>query len=68
MRRTKTRSSNWKEQRRFHAIDLKRQGWKQADIAVALKVSKGAVSQWVSHGQEAGQRDSNFSSTPGTAV
>jgi transposase len=55
MPKNKTRSSNWKEQRRFHAIDLKRQGWKQADIAVALKVSKGAVSQWVSMAKRQGK-------------
>ena len=55
MSKNKTRSSNWKEQRRFHAIELKRQGWKQADIAVALKVSKGAVSQWITMTEKEGK-------------
>jgi predicted transcriptional regulator len=47
MSKSKKQSSNWKEQRRVHAIELKSQGWKQAEIAIALKVTKGAVSQWI---------------------
>jgi len=31
----------------MHAVELKHQGWKQADIAIALNVSEGAVSQWI---------------------
>ncbi|MCA1854173.1 MAG: helix-turn-helix domain-containing protein [Beggiatoa sp.] len=38
---------NWREWRRMRALELKRQGWKQRDIASALDVSKGAVSQWL---------------------
>ncbi len=40
-------STGWKERRRLQALELKRQGWKQKDIAVALGVTKGAVSQWI---------------------
>ena len=36
-----------KEWRRRRAIALKADGWKQKDIAVALGVTQGAVSQWV---------------------
>ena len=30
----------------MRALDLQQQGWKQRDIAAALGVTKGAVSQW----------------------
>jgi transposase len=54
MSKSRTQSTNWKEHRRFHALELKCQGWKQADIATALDVSKGAVSQWVSMAKKEG--------------
>ena len=37
----------WREARRFRAFELKQDGWKQIDIAEALGVSEGAVSQWM---------------------
>ncbi len=40
------RKADWREERRERAWNLKEQGWKQKDIAVALGVSEGAVSQW----------------------
>jgi transposase len=40
-------SPDWKEIRRWRALDLKREGWKQQDIAQALGVTAGAVSQWL---------------------
>ena len=43
----KSQTTRWKEKRRCHAQKLAEQGWKQKDIAVALDVSKGAVSQWL---------------------
>jgi len=46
-----------KEWRRFRGLELHQQGWKQKEIAAALGVSPGAVSQWVvrarTHGPEA---------------
>ena len=39
---------DWKEGRRLRAWELSQQGWKQREIAEALGVSKGAVSQWLS--------------------
>lgn len=43
----KTKKPNdWREARRLQAWELKQKGWKQKDIAEALGVSKGAVSQW----------------------
>jgi len=47
MSRKKLQTTCWKEKRRCHAQKLAEQGWKQKDIAVALEVSKGAVSQWL---------------------
>jgi transposase len=40
-------SSDWKEQRRWRALDLKHDGWTHQEIAEALGVTKGAVSQWM---------------------
>ena len=40
-------ATNWREGRRLRAWELKQEGWKQQDIARALGVSKGAVSQWM---------------------
>lgn len=36
-----------KEWRRFRALHLSKIGWKQREIATALGVTKGAVSQWL---------------------
>ena len=33
---------------------MKQQGWKQQDIAAALGVTKGAVSQWMRRAREGG--------------
>ncbi len=38
----------------MRAVELKAKGWKQQDIAEALGVSKGAVSQWLTAAQEGG--------------
>jgi transposase len=46
--------SNWQEARRFRAWDLSQQGWKQKDIATALGVTEGAVSQWLSKARKQG--------------
>lgn len=46
--------TDWHEGRRLRAWELKREGWKQQEIADALGVSKGAVSQWMKRGREGG--------------
>ena len=48
------RKADWREERRKRAWKLKEQGWQQKDIARALGVSEGAVSQWLKRGREQG--------------
>ena len=48
------RATNWREGRRFRAFELHQKGWQQKDIAEALGVSKGAVSQWLKRAGEGG--------------
>ena len=45
---------NWKEARRLQAWRLKQRGWSQRQIAEALGVSEGAVSQWMKRAREGG--------------
>jgi transposase len=51
---TKTARLDWREGRRRRAWELKEAGWKQQDIAVALGVSGGAVSQWLTRARTEG--------------
>ena len=44
----------WKEARRIQAWHLKQQGWSQRQIATAMGVSEGAVSQWMTRAREGG--------------
>ncbi|SRR6266487_142054 len=46
---------DWKEGRRLRAWELVQEGWKQKDIARALGVSKGAISQWVKRARVEGR-------------
>ena len=48
------RKADWREERRKRAWHLKEAGWQQKDIAAALGVSEGAVSQWLKRGREQG--------------
>lgn len=48
------RAADWREGRRIRAWELKQKGRKQRDIAQALGVSPGAVSQWLKRGREGG--------------
>src|SRR5437660_12875473 len=46
MSKKSTPPQNWREARRMRAWELHEQGWKRRDIAMALGVTEGAVSQW----------------------
>jgi transposase len=46
---------DWKEQRRWRALDLKHDGWTHHEIAEALDVTKGAVSQWMTRVAQEGE-------------
>jgi transposase len=46
--------ADWREERRKRAWALKQEGWPQKDIATALGVSAGAVSQWLKRAREQG--------------
>ena len=48
------KATDWREGRRLRAWELKQEGWKQRDIARALGVSKGAVSQWMKRAKQEG--------------
>jgi transposase len=45
---------DWQEQRRWRALELKHDGWTHAEVAEALGVTKGAVSQWMKRVAEQG--------------
>src|SRR3712207_2963314 len=49
-----SQASDWREGRRLRAFELKERGWKQTEIADALGVSEGAVSQRMKRAREEG--------------
>jgi transposase len=59
--------TDWREWRRLRAWELKQQGWRQRDIATALGVTEGAVSQWMSRGRQGGVADLRHRPPPGPA-
>jgi transposase len=54
-KQAKNLTKDWREARRERAWELKQKGWKQKDIAEALGVSAGAVSQWLKRAAEDGR-------------
>jgi transposase len=60
-----SQASNWREGRRLRAFELKERGWKQTQIADALGVSEGAVSQWMKRAREKGVQALRHKPPPG---
>jgi transposase len=60
--------TDWREGRRLRAWELHQQGWKQKDIAVALGVTPGAVSQWMARGRAGGVAALRNRKSPGAPV
>lgn len=56
---------DWREGRRLRAWELSQQGWKQKDIAEALGVTEGAVSQWMSRARKGGRQALRHHPPPG---
>src|SRR5687767_9471012 len=52
--RLSAHAADWREGRRLRAWELHEQGWRQRDIAEALGVTEGAVSQWMRRAREGG--------------
>ena len=62
---TTPQPTDWREGRRLRAWDLHEQGWPQKQIAVALGVTQGAVSQWIACGRVGGPDALRNRSRPG---
>lgn len=60
--------ADWREGRRLRAWELHQQDWKQKDIATALGVTPGAVSQWMSRGRAGGRTALRNRKSPGAPV
>jgi transposase len=60
-----SQANDWREGRRLRALELKERGWKQAQIAQALGVSEGAVSQWMKRAKEEGGEGLRHKPPPG---
>jgi transposase len=58
-------ATNWREGRRLRALELKERGWKQTQIAEALGVTEGAVSQWMKRAREEGAEALRHKPPPG---
>src|ERR671910_1208239 len=60
-----SQANDWREGRRLRAFELKEQGWKQTQIADALGVSEGAVSQWMKRARKEGVQALRHKPPPG---
>jgi transposase len=62
-----SQATNWREGRRLRAWELHQKGWKQQEIAEALGVTQGAVSQWLKRAQDEGVVGLRHRPPPGAA-
>jgi transposase len=60
-----SQATDWREGRRLRAFELKERGWKQSEIAEALGVTEGAVSQWMKRAKEEGVEGLKTKPPPG---
>ena len=60
-----SRATDWREGRRLRAFELKQEGWKHKEIADALGVTKGAVSQWMKRARDEGVEGLRHKPPPG---
>jgi transposase len=60
-----SQATNWREGRRFRAWELPQKGWKQQEIAEALGVTQGAVSQWLKRARAGGVEGLRHRPPPG---
>ena len=60
-----SQASDWREGRRLRAFELKERGWKQTEIADALGVTEGALSQWMKRAEEEGVEGLRRTPPPG---
>jgi transposase len=60
-----SQATDWREGRRLRALELKERGWKQTQIADALGVIEGAVSQWMKRAREEGVEGLRHKPPPG---
>jgi transposase len=60
-----SQASDWREGRRLRAFELKKRGWKHKEIADALGVTEGAVSQWMKRAREEGVEGLRHKPPPG---
>jgi transposase len=65
MSQEQQRSRDWREWRRIRAAELHEDGWTGQEIAVALGVSEGAVSQWLKRLREGGRTALRAKPPPG---
>lgn len=65
--RQRSEPHDWREGRRLRAWELHQQGWKQKDIAAALGVTPGAVSQWLKRGRIGGVAQLRRQPPPGAS-
>jgi transposase len=63
-----SQATNWREGRRLRAWELHQKGWKQQEIAEALGVTQGAVSQWVKRAREGGVAGLRHHPPPGATA